>query len=153
MAKAGTYFDPQAGLLVDTYFKYWDRFLGTPGYSDEALGVLKQRAPAHADLMRRAVKVPSLKIVFGTDALAGVHGRNAEEFIYRVRDGGQSPMQALISANSLGAEALGMADRIGSIAPGFEADIIALTEDPLQDMTTVRHVTFVMKGGVVYRYR
>ena len=59
------------------------------------------------------------------------------------------PMTALVSAHSLGAEALGMSDRLGSIAPGFEADIIALDGDPLKDITAVRRVLFVMKGGVV----
>ena len=92
-----------------------------------------------------------MKIVFGTDAVAGAHGHNAEEFIDRVRDGGVDPMAAMISANSLGAEALGMADQIGSIAPGLQADIIALDGDPLKDFTAVRRVVFVMKGGIVYK--
>ena len=60
-------------------------------------------------------------------------------------------MTALVSANSVGAEALGMADQIGSIAPGSQADIIALDGDPLKDITAVRRVVFVMKGGVVYK--
>jgi imidazolonepropionase-like amidohydrolase len=68
-----------------------------------------------------------------------------------VRDSGTDPMAAMISANSLGAEALGMADQIGSISPGLQADIIALDGDPLKDITSVRRVTFVMKGGVVYK--
>jgi imidazolonepropionase-like amidohydrolase len=97
------------------------------------------------------LEIPGLKIVFGTDALAGAHGRNAEEFIDRVRDCGVDPMAAMISANSLGAEALGMSDKIGSITPGLEADIIALDGDPLKDITAVRRVVFVMKGGVVYK--
>jgi len=83
--------------------------------------------------------------------VAGAHGRNAEEFIDRVRDGGVEPMAAMVSANSLGAEAMGMADRIGTIAPGLQADIIALDGDPLKDITAVRRVVFVMKGGVVYK--
>src|SRR5207244_12830131 len=96
-------------------------------------------------------KIPGLKIVFGTDVLAGAHGRNAEWFIDRVRDCGVDPMAAMISANSLGAEALGMSDKIGSITPGLEADIIALDGDPLKDITAVRRVVFVMKGGIVYK--
>ena len=60
-------------------------------------------------------------------------------------------MAAMVSANSLGAEALGMADQIGSIAQGTEADIIALDGDPLKDITAVRRVVFVMKGGIVYK--
>jgi imidazolonepropionase-like amidohydrolase len=61
-------------------------------------------------------------------------------------------MAALVSANSLAAEALGMADQIGSLAPGLEADIIALNGDPLKDITAVRRVVFVMKGGIVYKH-
>ena len=90
-------------------------------------------------------------MVFGTDAVAGAHGRNAEEFIDRVRDCGIAPMAAMISANSLGAEALGMGDQIGSIVPGLQADLIALDGNPLTDITAVRRVVFVMKGGIVYK--
>src|ERR1700688_2367918 len=61
------------------------------------------------------------------------------------------PMAAMVSANSLGAQALGMDDQIGSISPGLQADIIALDGDPLKDITAVRRVAFVMKGGVVYK--
>src|SRR5437773_8682392 len=107
--------------------------------------------PMNHELVQRAVKTPGLKMVFGTDAVAGAHGRNAEEFIDRVRDGGVDPMTAMVSANSLGAEAIGLADQIGSIAIGLQADIIALDGDPLKDITAVRRVVFVMKGGMVYR--
>jgi imidazolonepropionase-like amidohydrolase len=103
------------------------------------------------DLVRRASKIPGLKIVFGTDAVAGSHGRNAEEFIDRVRDGGVDPMAAMISANSLAAEALRLSDQIGSITPGLQADILALDGDPLKDITAVKRVAFVMKSGVVYK--
>jgi imidazolonepropionase-like amidohydrolase len=84
--------------------------------------------------------------------VAGAHGRNAEEFISRVRQAGMDPMAALVSASSLGAQALGLDAQIGSIAPGFEADIIALNGDPLKDITAVRRVVFVMKGGIVYKF-
>lgn len=107
--------------------------------------------PMNHELVHHAVKTPGLKVVFGTDAVAGAHGRNAEEFIDRVRDGGQDPMQAMMSANSIGAEAMGMADQIGSIVPGLQADIIALDGDPLRDITAVRRVLFVMKAGIVYK--
>ncbi len=151
MAEKGTYFDPQAGLLLETYLRYKDRYLAPPYYTEQGFAAMKELIPAHQDFFKRAVLIPGLKIVYGTDAVAGAHGRNAEDFINRVRDAGVDPMAAMVSANSLGAEALGMADRIGSIAPGLQADIIALDGDPLKDITAVRRVVFVMKGGVVYK--
>src|SRR5438105_14972377 len=101
----------------------------------------------------RAVSPPGLRIGFGTDDVAGAQGRNAEEFIYRVKDGGQDPMAAMVSANSLAAQALNLEQEIGSLSPGMQADIIALDGDPTRDITAVRRVVFVMKGGVVYRDR
>jgi imidazolonepropionase-like amidohydrolase len=151
LAERGTYIDPQAGLLISTYLREKRRYVGTPFFPEEAFPSLERNLPLHQEFMRRAVNIPGLKMVFGTDAVAGAHGRNAEEFVFRVRDGGVEPMAALVSANSLGAEALGMADRVGSIAPGLEADIIALDGDPLKDIDAVTRVVFVMKGGVVYR--
>src|SRR6185503_13978238 len=94
--------------------------------------------PMNHELVKHASKTPGLKVVFGTDAVAGSHGRNAEEFIDRVRDGGVDPMTAMISANSLGAEAIGLSTQIGSIATGLEADLIALDGDPITDITAVR---------------
>ncbi|MGI8896849.1 MAG: amidohydrolase family protein [Pyrinomonadaceae bacterium] len=153
MAEKGTYFDPQAGLVIETYLLNKDRYAGTPYYpkTEEAFAAMEKILPMNHELLQRAVKIRGLKIVFGSDAVAGAHGRNAEELIDRVRDGGVDPMSAMVSANSLGAEALGMADKIGSIAPGLQADIIALNGDPLKDITAVRRVVFVMKGGIVYK--
>ena len=151
MAEKGTYLDPQAGLVIENYLLNRDHYLGTPGYTAEGFAAMEKILPINHDLVRRAAHTSGLKLVFGTDAVAGAHGRNAEEFIDRVRDAGVDPMAAMVSANSVGAEALGLVDRIGSIAPGLEADIIALDGDPLTDITSVRRVVFVMKGGVVYK--
>jgi imidazolonepropionase-like amidohydrolase len=155
MAAKGTYFDPQAGLVWENYLLNKEKFVGTLGYSNtlEGFAPMEKLIPIYRSFMRQALKIPGLKIVFGTDALAGSHGRNAEEFIERVRDAGMNPMAAMVSANSLGAEAMGMSDQIGSIAPGLQADIIALDGDPLRDITAVRRVVFVMKGGIVYVLR
>jgi len=151
MAEKGTYFDPQAGLVIENYMLNKDKYLGTPGYTAEGFAAMEKVLPADHEIVEHGAKTPGLKMVFGTDATAGAHGRNAEEFIDRVRDCGVDPMSAMVSANSLGAEALGMADQIGSIAPGLQADIIALDGDPLKDITAVRRVAFVMKGGIVYK--
>jgi imidazolonepropionase-like amidohydrolase len=153
MAERGTYFDPQAGLIIENYLLNRDKYAGTPFYpkTPEEFEPMKEILPMLHDVIQRATKVPGLKIVFGSDAVAGAHGRNAEEFIDRVRDGGQDPMAAMVSANSIGAEAMGLSGQIGSIAPGLQADIIALDGDPLKDITAVRRVVFVMKGGLVYK--
>jgi imidazolonepropionase-like amidohydrolase len=150
MAQKGVWLDPQAGLVLENYLLNQDKFVGTPGFPETVFPIVQALIPVYRDFSARVFKIPNLKIVFGSDALAGSHGRNAEEFIIRVRDAGMDPMRAMVSANSLAAEALGMADQIGSIAPGLQADIIALDGDPLKDITVVRRVKFVMKGGVVY---
>jgi imidazolonepropionase-like amidohydrolase len=153
MAQKGTWLDPQAGLVMENYLLNKEKFVGTPGYPEEVFPVVKEMIPIYHDFFKQALKIPGLKIVFGSDALAGSHGRNAEELIDRVRDGGIGPMAAMVSANLLAAEAMGLSDQIGSISPGLQADIIALDGDPIKDITAVRRVAFVMKGGVVYKNR
>jgi imidazolonepropionase-like amidohydrolase len=71
--------------------------------------------------------------------------------VERVRQGGQKPMDAIISATSLSARSLNLDKTVGTLAPGFEADIIAVDGDPTADITAVTRVSFVMKGGVVYK--
>jgi imidazolonepropionase-like amidohydrolase len=151
MAEKGTYLDPQAGLVIENYLLNKERYLGTPGYTEEGFAAMQKVLSLNHELVQRASRTHGLKVVFGTDAVAGAHGRNAEEFIDRVRDAGVDPMAAMVSANSVAAEALGLADQFGSLAPGLQADIIALAGDPLKDITAVRRVVFVMKGGVVYK--
>ena len=151
MAERGTYLDPQAGFLLETYLQHKDRYLAAPYYTEEGFAGMKELIVVHQEFIKRAMRIPGLKIVYGTDAVAGAHGRNAEDFIHRVRDSEVDPMSVMVSANSLGAEALGMLDQIGSIALGLQADIIALNGNPLQDITAVRRVVFVMKSGVVYK--
>ena len=153
MAEKGVWLDPQAGLVWENYLQNKEKFVGTPGYSAtlDGFASMETLIPMYREFMKRAYKVPGLKIVFGSDAVAGAHGRNAEEFVDRVRDAGVDPMTAMVSANSLAAEAMALGDQIGSIAPGMQADIIALDGDPLKDITAVRRVVFVMKGGVVYK--
>ena len=153
LAQKGTYFDPQAGLLLKNYLENKEKFVGTPYFPKtlEGFAPMEQMIPMNHDVMQRAAKVSGLRIVFGTDAVAGMHGRNAEEFVERVHECGVEPMTAMVSANSVAAEALRMSEQIGTISPGLQADIIALDGDPLKDITAVRRVIFVMKGGVVYK--
>ena len=151
MVQKGVWLDPQAGLVMENYLLNQDKFADTPGYPKEVFPTIKEMIPAYHDFFKQALKIPGLKILFGSDAVAGAHGRNAEEFIDRVRDAHADPMAAMVSANSLAAEALGMGNQIGSIAPGLDADIIALEGDPIKDITAVRRVVFVMRSGIVYK--
>ncbi len=150
MAGHGTFFDPQVGLVIHNYLENKVKFLGIGSYTEEGFAKMQEVLPVISDMFKHALATKGLKIVFGTDAVAGAHGRNAEEFIDRVR-AGQDPMDALVAANSRAAESLNMQNEIGLIAPGLQADIIALDGDPLKDVTAVRRVVFVMKGGKVYK--
>jgi imidazolonepropionase-like amidohydrolase len=98
---------------------------------------------------RRALAA-GVPIGFATDAAVIPHGQNAKEFSERMKLG-ESPMAAVVAATSLNAEIMGWQDRVGSLAAGKLADIIAVTGDPLRDITVLEHVGFVMKGGVTYR--
>jgi imidazolonepropionase-like amidohydrolase len=151
MAEHGTYFDPQAGLVDENYLQNKARYLGVENYTEEGFKAEEDTIPLDHELFRQAMATKGLKIVFGTDAVAGAHGRNAEEIIDRVRDCGQNPMDALVSVTSLTAESMGLQDQIGSITTGLQADIIAIEGDPLKEITAVRNVVFVMKGGIVYK--
>jgi imidazolonepropionase-like amidohydrolase len=102
-------------------------------------------------MFKKALQVPNLKMVYGTDAVAGAHGRNIEEAIGRVQLGGQKPMDAITSLTSLSAESLGLQDQIGALAPGLKADIVAVDGDPLTDITALRRVVFVMRDGKIIR--
>lgn len=148
---AGAFISPQVGLVVQNYLENRMRYVGVGGFTDEGMAIMERDLPRDFEICTIAVHTAGAKVVFSTDATAGAHGRNAEEFLGRVEHCGQTPMAALVSANSLAAEAIGMADRIGSLAPGYEADIIALDGNPLTDLTAVRRVVFVMRGGVVYK--
>jgi imidazolonepropionase-like amidohydrolase len=151
MAERGTYFDPQAGLVFHNYFDNKAKFLGIENYTEAGFAAMEKAVPLAIDAVHRAAATKNLKLVFGTDAVAGAHGHNAEEFIYRVRDAGQDPMDAMVSANSLAAQAMNLQDKVGAIVPGLEADIIALDGNPIEDITAVRRVVFVMKGGIIYK--
>ncbi|HEY2684938.1 MAG TPA: amidohydrolase family protein [Steroidobacteraceae bacterium] len=151
-AKAGAYLSPQVGLVVQNYIKNKDRYIGVGNYTEQGMATMDKDLPEDFKVCTIAYKIPGAKIVFSTDATAGAHGHNAEEFLGRVAHCGITPMQALVSANRVAAESLGMGDKIGTLADGYAADIIALDGDPLKDLTAVRRVVFVMRGGVVYKW-
>ena len=150
MAERGVYFDPNF-LVLHNYLDNKPKFLGIGNYTEEGFAYMVKALPLMSDVLKRAV-AHRVKIVLGTDAVAGAHGRNAEEFIYRVKDGGQPAMDAIVSATSQAAESLGLQAKIGSIGEGMEADLVAVDGNPLEDITAVRRVVFVMKAGKVYKH-
>ena len=151
MTAEGVFYDPHTSLVIQNYLDNKERFIGIGNYTEEGFQHMERLLVGMRDIFANALSRPNLKIVFGTDALAGSHGRNWEELIYRVTVGGQDPMAAVVSATSLAAESLGLEDEIGTLAPGFEADLIGVDGNPAEDITALRRVVFVMKGGVVYK--
>jgi imidazolonepropionase-like amidohydrolase len=151
IAEHGVYFTPNVGLVSQNYVENKEHFIGTGNYTEETIALTATLVPIKLEMFKRALKIKNLKMPFGTDAVAGAHGRNIEELIARVQQGGQDPMTALIGVTSLAAEALGMEKQIGSLAAGMEADIVAVQGNPLQNVGTMRNPLFIMKAGKVYR--
>jgi imidazolonepropionase-like amidohydrolase len=146
MAERGTIFDPQVCLVFQNYIDH----PGAYSFSDSSLGPLRAALPTASRMFAKAIRTPGLKLVFGTDAVALAHGRNVEELICRVR-AGQAPMDAIVSATSAGAAALGLGSSLGVVAPGYDADLIAVSGDPSRDIGALSHVVFVMRAGRRYR--
>jgi imidazolonepropionase-like amidohydrolase len=151
MAERGTFFEPQTGLLLQNYLENKDRFLGDGNFDEAGFKFMQEGIALNDAMFKLAIRHKTLKINMGTDAVAGAHGQNAREIIYRVQKGGQPAMDAIMGATSINADAIGLKDRIGALAPGMEADLIAVEGDPLADISALLRVAFVMKGGKVYR--
>lgn len=151
MTEHGVYFDPHIGLVLQNYIENKPRFLGIGNYDEEGFAFMEKAVPTNYAMFKRALAA-GVKMPMGTDAVAGGHGQSAREMMTRVRDGGQRPMDAIISATSLAAESMGLDRQTGALAAGLDADIIAVEGDPLQDISALRRVVFVMKGGMVYKH-
>jgi imidazolonepropionase-like amidohydrolase len=151
LARRGTYFDPQCELVFRNYLDNKPWFEGIGNYNAAGFAAMERVIPQRKALGERWLSAPGLKVVYGTDAVAGAHGRNAQDLVCRVRTVGQPAMAAIVSATSLSAEALGLGKQIGAVAPGMQADLIAVDGNPLEDVTALQRVVFVMKGGRVYR--
>jgi imidazolonepropionase-like amidohydrolase len=140
----GAYFAPT--LYVGHTILNDNQVLNIPAHQVE-------RERAMQGTQERAFKIAladGLPIAFATDAGVFPHGENAREFKLRVALG-QSPMAAIEGATRIAAEAIGWADRVGTLQPGRYADLIAVAKDPLADITELERVQFVMKGGVVHK--
>jgi len=151
LAERGLYFDPHIHLVFQNYFDNEDRYLGIGNYTEEGFRNMREILPTALAAFREALTVPGLSIVFGTDAVAGAHGRNWEEMAARVHDGGEDPMDAIVSATSRAATSLELESEIGRVAAGLAADLVAVVGNPDEDIDAVSRVVFVMKGGIVYR--
>lgn len=122
--------------------------------SGRLTGLRAQKAHAAATAMRNAVKIAvrnGVPIALGTDAGVGPHGANAREFGLMVEWGGMTPMQSLVAGTSSAAKLLGWDARVGTLAAGKLADVVAVPGDPLRDIHVTEHPVFVMKNGYVYR--
>ena len=151
MAERGIYFEPNIGLVSQNYLAHKPQYFGIGTYTEEGFAFMERNIPIKLDMYQRAMGHQKLRLLMGTDATAGAHGRNAEEIIYRIEKAGQKPMDAIAGATSLAAESLGLQDKVGTIAPGMEADLIAVEGNPLSDATALRRIVFVMKGGKIFR--
>ena len=151
MQQHGTFFEPNIGLVSQNYLENKARYLGIGNFNDEGFAFTEKGIPMKREMFKRALTVNGLTLLMGTDAGAGAHGRSAEEIIYRVQVAGQPARDALVDATSHNAMSLGLAGRVGALAPGLDADLIAVDGDPLEDITALRRVVFVMRGGTVYK--
>lgn len=135
---------------LSTVNGYIERLERDPNaYSGEVLEKIRWRIRVTGEALRRAVPA-GVRIAFGTDAGVSIHGRNADEFELMVRHG-MTPATAIVAATTGAAELLGLQEQIGQLTPGRRADVIAVSGDPLQDVTVLRRVSFVMRDGRVYR--
>jgi imidazolonepropionase-like amidohydrolase len=150
MKEANVFFDPNIGLVLQNYLENKEKYLGVGNYTEEGFAFMEKALPGLAPVFNKGLKA-GLRMPLGTDAVAGAHGQNAREAIVRVKDGGQPAMDAIVSATSLAAESLNLSDTLGTLKAGYHADVIAVAGDPVADITRLREVRFVMKGGRIYK--
>lgn len=151
MAQKGTYLSPQCGLVFRNYLDNRAKYQGIGNYNDAGFKSMEESMPVGISAMRRATRTKGLKVVFGTDAVAGAHGRNVEDLICRINEAGQPALEALAGATSLAAQSMRLSDSLGTLAPRMIADLVAVPGDVTKDATALRRVFFVMKGGRVYK--
>ena len=151
LADNGVWFDPNIGLVTQNYLENKAKFLGIGNYTEEGFASMEKALGFKDAMFTAALKTPNLKMVMGTDAVAGAHGQNMREILERVKSG-QAPADAIRSLTSIGAESMNLQGEIGAIAPGLHADLVAVDGNPLTDITALQRVRFVMRGGKVYKH-
>lgn len=144
--ESGAYYVP----TLSTVNGYLERLDANPeAYTGEVLAKIRWRIDITGKSLRLAVPA-GVKIAFGTDAGVSLHGRNADEFELMVQHG-MTPVQAVVAATVNAAELLGLGEEIGTLEAGKYADLIAVRGDPLADVTVLKNVERVMKGGALVR--
>jgi imidazolonepropionase-like amidohydrolase len=138
MVERGVYWCPTFANMRPTH--------ALAGYPDE---FVRRVMDAHRETFRKALAM-GVKIAFGTDAGRVVHGTNAEEFALMVQ-AGMEPMRAIQAATSVAAELLRAGDQIGAVRQGYRADLVAVAGNPIDDITLLQDVRFVMKAGMVVK--
>ena len=108
---------------------------------------MESNSTGRMEVFGKALATEGLRVVFGTDAVAGAHGQNIREAVARVEQGGQPPGDLIVSLTSLAAESLGLGDEIGTVAEGYAADLVVVDGDPTADVRALGNVRLVMKAG------
>jgi len=150
LAEKGVWFDPNIGLVTQNYLENKSRFLGVGNYTEEGFAAMEKALGLKDKMFHMALATRGLKMVIGTDAVAGAHGQNVREVLERVKTG-QKPMDAIMGMTSLAAESMNLGTTIGTIAPGYEADLVAVEGDPTTDIMALTRVRFVMKAGKIHK--
>ncbi len=150
LAERGTWFDPNIGLVTQNYLENKQRFLGIGNYTEDGFAAMEKALGLKSAMFTAALKTPGLKMVMGTDAVAGAHGRNMNETLERIKEG-QRPMDAIVAMTSAAAQSMDLDKVLGAIAPGLDADLVAVDGDPSTDPTALTRVRFVMRGGKIYQ--
>jgi imidazolonepropionase-like amidohydrolase len=150
LADRGVFFDPNIGLVTQNYLENRERFQGIGNYNEEGFAAMEKALGLKDAMFTAALKTAGLKMVMGTDAVAGAHGQNIREVLERVKSG-QATADAIKSLTSVSALSMALDKEIGAITPGLAADLVAVSGNPLTDIGALRRVAFVMKGGKVYK--
>jgi imidazolonepropionase-like amidohydrolase len=150
MAERGIWFDPNIGVVLQNYLENKSRFLGVGNYTEDGFAAMEKALGLSSAMFRAALETPGLRMVVGTDAVAGAHGRNINEALARIK-AGQRPMDVIVSMTSAAAQSMGLDREIGAITPGLEADLVGVDGDPLTDPSALGRVRFVMRAGTVYK--
>jgi imidazolonepropionase-like amidohydrolase len=146
MKKRGTFLVPTL-IILEEIIQYGE----ARGVPDYALKKARDIAEERRRRLRTAYQA-GVRFALGTDATSTIHGRNGEEFRYMVEILGATPMDAIVVGTRNGAELLGMEHELGTVTTGKLADLVAVPGNPLDDITRLTNVQFVMKDGTVYRH-